>query len=457
MLQKIINYFRSIITNTEWENKVYVVGGCVRDLLLGLPLKDIDLVVESPIGGIKFTEWLYNGGLLSGDPVLYPNYGTSMFRLKEFPEIELEAVCTRKEKYTNKLSRNPETVFGTLEEDCRRRDLTINSLYINISSGELIDILGGKEDLQNKRLRTTSSPAIIFEDDPLRILRVIRFWGRLGNDWKIDPEVEIGMKSMAKRLLILSSERVNSELSQILLCQNVTGCLVKMADLDILKFILRPVHDLIGCKQGPQHFGDVFEHTLAVIEKTPPILTLRLAALFHDVGKPRCQTYDDLGRPHFYGHEIPSAEITEEILRSLRYSNDIIERVKFLVKNHMRFKQGIKPRDLRKLMYLWGKDKMMDLLILVDADNKSHAPEYCLPEQVKEIREFIQKEPRWFTYTLPLSGNDIMEIKNIQPSILVKKYLQYLLKYKFSHPEKTEEDLIEELRHVKPNNLPKRL
>jgi tRNA nucleotidyltransferase/poly(A) polymerase len=453
---EIITKLRKIINNTEWEGKVFAVGGCVRDLLLRREIKDIDLVIESPEGGIKFTQWLQDHNYTKGSIVLYPNYGTSMFRLDGYYEYPLEAVCTRKERYPDPKSRNPETAYGTLREDCFRRDLTINALYQNISTGKIIDLTGGIADMRDKILRTTSNPDIIFEDDPLRILRVIRFWGKLGEDWAINPSVLDGISEHRGRLGILSAERVQSEVSNILMSPRASRCLILMRDLGILEAIFPEIQAMVGCKQGPQHFGDVFEHTLAVVDKVDADLKLRLAALLHDCGKPLCVILKD-GVPKFYGHETISADIAGKFLRKWKFSNDIVEEVCYLIRNHMIFKQSgllIKLKKLRRYQYTASSQEMFErLLNLIDADNKSHSPGYCLPDQIKTIREKI--DPRWFSFKMPVTGDEIMEIKGIEPGPLVKAYKEYLLRYSFSHPNSTKDDLLEELKHVKPNNLPR--
>ena len=458
--KEIISYLRKIIEKTEWEGKVFSVGGCVRDLLLRNEIKDIDLVIEVPEGGLKFTEWLKSNDYLKGDPVLYPNYGTSMFRLKEYPDYPLEAVCTRKERYPDPSTRNPETAYGTLKEDCFRRDLTINALYHNISTNKIIDLAGGINDMRDRILRTTSNPEVIFEDDPLRILRIIRFWGRLGNEWRIEKSILEAMEKLNGRLGILSMERISSELLQILCPKEASKCLVLMAKTGVLSVLLPQIEALRACKQGPQHFGDVFEHTLAVIEKVRPREDLRLAALLHDSGKPRCITFKD-GIPKFYQHEVISGDVAKEVMSYLKLSNEIQHKVEFLVRYHMIFKQcgdnaeRLKRKKLRSYLNSWGEENTTDLLELIDADNKSHSKDFCLPDQVIRIKEMIGEERSWFTYKLPITGEDIMRVKGIEPGPLVKRYKKYLLLYAFSHPSRSgREDLLEELSHVKNNNLP---
>ena len=190
---------------TEWENHVYTVGGCVRDELMGSEIKDIDLCVSLPSGGVRFAEWLRDNGHTHKGMTVYPNYGTAMLHLKAFPEVELEFVQSRKEKYIDHTCRNPETAFGSIEDDCMRRDLTINALYCNVSTGEIVDITGkGVEDIKNHVIRTPNAPDVIYDDDPLRILRCIRFASRYG--WEIETDTYDGLERNMHRLSIITKE-----------------------------------------------------------------------------------------------------------------------------------------------------------------------------------------------------------------------------------------------------------
>ena len=216
---QICNYLQDIIEGTEFENHLFSVGGCVRDEFLSHEIKDIDLCVDLPDGGIDFANWLYEKGLLTHEPVVYPTYGTAMFCLKEFPDVELEAVQTRKEQYKDRNSRNPEVVFGSIEEDCKRRDLTINSLYYDISRNVYLDLTGnGYHDISDHIIRTAGDPDIVFTDDGLRILRTIRFSSRY--NWDIDPNTYEGMKRNVDRLSIITKERIQDEFNKMLVCDN---------------------------------------------------------------------------------------------------------------------------------------------------------------------------------------------------------------------------------------------
>ena len=171
----VIETLKEIIKGSEFEGHVYTVGGCERDKHLRRDIKDIDLVVDLEDGGIRFAKWLENNKHTIGSIVIYERFGTAMFRLADFPNLELEVVQTRKESYNNVDSRNPDTSYGTIIEDCKRRDFTINALYHNISTNEDLDLTGlGLRDIKDEIIRTCGDPDIIFTDDPLRILRAVR-------------------------------------------------------------------------------------------------------------------------------------------------------------------------------------------------------------------------------------------------------------------------------------------
>ena len=152
---KIVLYLKDLIKGTKFEGKTYVVGGAVRDLLMNKEIKDVDIVIELPNGGIEFAEWMESRWYTHGSVVTYPTYGTAMFRLNEYPEVEIECVQTRKEQYKDKNSRNPETEYGTILEDIMRRDFTCNTLLYDITNGQVLDLTGkGIEDIKNKIIRS---------------------------------------------------------------------------------------------------------------------------------------------------------------------------------------------------------------------------------------------------------------------------------------------------------------
>lgn len=467
---KIVLYIKDLINGTKFESKTYVVGGAVRDLYMDKEIKDIDIVVELPSGGIDFANWMEENGYTHGSVVTYPTYGTAMFRMKEYPEVEIECVQTRKEQYKDKNSRNPETEYGTLYEDAMRRDLTINSLYLNISTNQIVDCCGGLNDIKNHVIRVTSTPEIVYTEDGLRILRCVRFFSRFhaeNSDWHIEEDTLKGMCDKIDRLSIITKERIADELNKMLMCNDPVCAMRLLVDIGAMKYVIPELCDLVGLKQNEYHSDDAWGHTMNVLNlvaKRPfygaSRLEVRMAALLHDIGKFTTKSIDDKGRVHFYGHELAGADIAEIILRRLKYSNQFVERVKFLIENHMRTKQWgdtcehMKDKTLRKLQYQCGYARFLELMTLIDADNKSHAIDHCLPNQVYMINKYtnrmVDDKTDMFDYELPINGDDVMFIKGIEPGRDVKDCLEYAMKLAYNNPKITRTEL---LKHIKGYKL----
>lgn len=444
--KKIANYIGDIIKDTPWHQHIYIVGGSVRDFYMGNDIKDIDLVIDLPHGGVDFANWCKEQGYTK-TVVIYETYGTAMFMFKQFPGEEIECVMTRGEKYEDKESRNPVTVFADINEDAIRRDLTINALYYNVSTGEILDLVGGQEDIKNHIIRTTNkNPDIVFDDDPLRILRVIRFATRYG--WEIESKTYKSMKKYAKRLKIITKERIQAEFNKILMSENAVMGINMLHDIGAMTFIVPEFEKCYGLTQNRFHFGDVAEHTLAVLDyhckHFDADLTERLACFLHDIGKTATRTVKD-GKVHFYDHEYVGAEMVGDILRELKYDNDTIKKVQFLIRNHMRTKQAgdgakyMKDKSLHKLLYECKTFEMFkSLMRIIECDNEAHAKDCCIHNQYSELVAKVELEgshSKMFGYKLPVTGEDIMSVLGLEPGPIIAEINKRLLNQAFLDPE----------------------
>ena len=444
--KKIANYIGEIIKDSPFYSHTYIVGGSVRDLCMGNEIKDIDIVIDLENGGIEFAKYCMYKELLTHDVVLFERYGVAMFSFKAFPDEQIECVMTRGEKYPDRNSRNPETVFAGIEEDCIRRDLTINALYYNISTGEIVDMVGGLNDIENKVIRTTNeNPDIVYDDDPLRVLRTVRFATRYG--WDIESKTYESMKRYVDRLEIISKERIKDEFNKILLSDNASIGIRTLCDIGAMKYIIPEVDEMIGMEQNAFHFGDVFEHTMALLDYDTKHfqsedVAVRLALLLHDIGKIKTKTVGEDGRVHFYEHEFAGSEIVVDILKRLKYDNKTIDIVRFLVKNHMRTKNfgndcvKIKTKSFNKLAYNCKNEYLYKALArVIDCDNNSHKAEHNITGQYDYFVSRINDAVRMFNYKLPVNGNDVMDVLKISGGVLVKKVLDRLMVRAYPNPD----------------------
>jgi tRNA nucleotidyltransferase/poly(A) polymerase len=464
--EEVLLFLKKIIKGTEWENKLLLVGGAVRDEVMGKKPKDLDFVVNGDIdAGIVFSTWL--GQKLgnykeNSNPVIYPRYGTAKLSLNrnkyKLPNIDLEFVAPRKETYT-KGSRNPDVTNGDLMDETLRRDLTINSLMKNVSTGVIIDLSGkGLDDIKNGVVRTTSNPDVIFNEDPLRMLRAIRFAVKYG--FEMDQKTFDGIRKHSKSIDIISKERISDELGKILVSNQPAKGIILMKDTGLLDEIIPELSETIGVGQNKHHNEDVFTHIMTVLSKTPPNLETRLMALFHDIAKPRVKTIDD-GEVHFYAHEDLGATMARDILTRLKFSNSgvNIDNVVAGVANHMRLKYGgkegenVKDKSIRKFINTVGGN-INDILDLIHADNESHAEDSSMPNQIPNLRNRISSlEDKVDTKNakLPIDGNDLIQL-GLKPSPLFRKILDAVQDAWYENPDMTKEDALEIVNSMKLEN-----
>ena len=406
---EIIEHLKNIILGTKFENHVFSVGGCERDLILDSPIKDIDIVVDLPNGGIEFANWLKDSGYTIGSVVVYEHFGTAMFRLKDYPDEEIEAVQTRKECYRDMESRNPETAFGSIMDDCQRRDFTINAIYRNISTGDILDLNGKSfDDITDGWIRACGDPNIIFSEDPLRILRAIRFKYRLGDHFVIEKDTYQGILTHKDRLSIISQERITDEFSKIITGKNADQAFNFLMNLGVLHYIF-PC-DLDEMTLESYMMGVLYNS----IDAVPSNLKIRLSRIFKAFSNNK----------------------TEEIMRNMRYSNDVIKDVIWF-KNHSDAKSVSNIKGLRKFMYeCKTSSRFINALSIFRADEGEEFRRLVFSTALKEVGN------KMFDYKLPVNGNDIMKTLDIEGGPIIKKILDELLDLAFSDPTLTKDDFI---------------
>ena len=448
--KKLLKKLQDCIKGTAFENNVYLVGGCVRDALLDEPIKDIDIVVSMKNGGIMLANLLaakekcYK---LDSNPVIYPKYGTAKVTLyndEDLKDLDIEFVQTRKEQY-HEDSRNPEQVFGTVEEDAKRRDLTINSLYYNVSDEKLYDFNMGIDDLVNQVIKTPTDPDITFNDDPLRILRVIRFSCRYG--WGIEKNTWLGMVKNAHRIKIISQERITDEVSKIITSPNPSVGIRKMLFCGLLNKVMPDIYDLTNAYESRNPMLTSFDHTMMVLDKVQPYIETRLAALFHDVGRIASETNRGISQDLF------SADVAVCDLKLMKFPNAIADSVENSIKYHRFFRNyadGTVPPDkkIRKFINLCG-DNIGNVVDLMNANNlcqtydKKKRQALDILNRIEELDELEEAK----NVKLPIDGHDIMMKFNLKAGPHIGKLMDCLKEAYFDNPKITKEEcfkLIEE-------------
>lgn len=406
------------------ENKleVYVIGGWVRDLLLERPSKDIDILVlgDGPSLASAVAQ------ILKVKKVsIFKNYGTAHFRYKD---LDVEFVGARKESYTSN-SRNPITQSGTLQDDQNRRDFTINSMAIGLNAhnfGHLIDPFNGQADLEKGIIRTPLDPVITYNDDPLRMLRAIRFATRF--DFSIEGKSLEAMKQLSERLSIISQERITEELNKIMLTAQPSRGFKLLQVTGLLAQFFPEMIALMGVetKDGKAH-KDNFYHTLEVLDNISQHtdqLWLRWAALLHDIAKPPTKRFDKEIGWTFHGHEDVGAKMVPRIFKRLRLPLDHqMKYVQKLVRLHLRpialVKGSVTDTAIRRLLHEAGDD-IDDLMTLCNADitskNEFKVKKYKQNfELVAEKLKMVEEKDRVRNFQPPVSGQLIMDTFGIGP------------------------------------------
>ena len=405
--------------------RAFVIGGFVRDCFLGCPRSDIDIVVEG--SGIDFAKAV--GKRIRANVTYFKNFGTAMLH---FGGDEVEFVGARKESYRRE-SRKPIVENGTLEDDQQRRDFTINAMAFSLQQedfGALVDPFGGIRDLAAGIIRTPLDPDTTYSDDPLRMLRAVRFATRLStpeHPFTIVPESMASMRRMADRLQILSCERIAEELNKMMLTDDPARAFLLMDEAGLLPYVLPELLALKGVEtvDGRGH-KDNFAHSLAVLNNVAAVsdsLWLRWAALLHDIGKPASKRYDPAVGWTFHGHEVVGARMVPKIFGRLRLSMDEMKYVQKLVRLHLRpialVDDGVTDSAVRRLLFDAGDD-IDDLMTLCNADitSKNEAKVARIRanfELVKRKLVEVEAKDAIRNFKNPIDGDYVMKVYGIPP------------------------------------------
>jgi putative nucleotidyltransferase with HDIG domain len=420
---KIFDTLSSVVTSEKVQ--AYVIGGWVRDCLLKRdhPDKDIDIVVVG--SGIEIALKAAKKINPRIKVSVFKNFGTAMFRSHEY---EIEFVGARKESY-DRASRKPVVEDGTLEDDQKRRDFTINTLAISLNRetfGTFLDPFGGIDDLKKKVIRTPLEPDKTFSDDPLRMMRAIRFATQL--NFTIDETTFNSIKENAERIKIVSSERIVTELNKIIMCTHPSKGFLLLEKAGLLKIIFPELDNLKGVetKEGKAH-KDNFHHSIKVLDnisKNTDNLWLRWAALLHDIAKPVTKKYlPDTGWS-FHGHEYIGSKMVPDIFRKLKLPlNDKMKYVQKIIDLHLRpialSQDLVTDSAIRRLLFEAGDD-IDDLMILCEADitSKNEAKKTKHLENFKLVRnklKEIEEKDTVRNFQPPVDGSEIIQAFGIKP------------------------------------------
>jgi len=409
--------------------RAFVIGGYVRDCFLGRPNNDIDIVVEG--SGMDLACAV--GKITHSKVSLFKNFGTAMLK---FQGDEIEFVGARKESYRRE-SRKPIVEDGTLEDDQLRRDFTINAMAFSLqadSFGELVDPFGGIKDLAAGIIRTPQEPDATYSDDPLRMLRGIRFASKLSTDdheFSIVPESIESMKRMKERMSILSKERIVEELNKMLVTKQPSKAFRLMDETGLLDYILPQLSLLKGVEtiEGKGH-KDNFSHTLEVLDNVAkmdmqePRLWLRWAALLHDIGKPASKRFDKDSGWTFYGHDVIGAKMVPKIFKDLMMpQNEKLKYVQKLVRLHLRpislVDEGVTDSAVRRLLFDAGDD-IDDLMLLCNADitSKNQLKVARIRQNFELVKQKlieVEQKDAIRNFKNPISGEYLMEVFGLSP------------------------------------------
>ena len=436
-----------------------LVGGSVRDALLGRLGNDLDFTTDARPEDVltivrPWADAVWEVGIAFGTVGAQKSA-----RVADTDwQFQIEITTYRSEAY-DRTSRKPEVSYGdSIEEDLVRRDFTVNAMAVALPEKEFIDPHGGLQDLATQVLRTPSTPEESFSDDPLRMMRAARFAAQL--DFEVAPEVVTAMTEMSGRIEIVSAERVRDELNKLILSEQPRKGLALLVDTGLADHVLPELPALRLESDEHHRHKDVYEHTLIVLEQAialeqeGPDLALRLAALLHDIGKPRTRRFEKDGRVSFHHHEMVGAKMTKKRMTALKYSNDLVKDVSRLVELHLRF-HGYGTgewTDSAVRRYVRDAGPLLNRLHKLtrsDCTTRNKRKAVVLSRAYDGLEERIgqlQEQEELDAIRPDLDGNQIMEILGIGPGREVGAAYQHLLELRMDRGPMSAEEAEKELR-----------
>ena len=440
-----------------------LVGGPVRDLLLHRPSHDLDFCTSARPE--QFEPILRRFGR-DGFWDMGRKFGTlgAMRRRDDGTAVQVEVTTYRADTYDSD-SRKPEVAYGdTLEGDLSRRDFTINAMALRVPDLQFVDPFGGANDLAKGVLRTPVDPRQSFDDDPLRMMRAVRFVAQLG--FGIEPGTAEALADMTERIRIVSAERVRDELTKLLLSDRPRAGVEALVESGLADIVFPEIVALQLQIDEHHRHKDVFEHTMIVLDRAValetdddgpvprPDLTLRLAALMHDIGKPKTRRFEPGGKVSFHHHDAVGAKLTRKRLRALRFDHHLIEDVSELVNLHLRFHGYVDEPWTDSAVRRYVKDagplyERLNRLTRADAttQNRRKAMVFssAMDEMEERVRELKKKED--FDAIRPdIDGNEIMQILGLEPGPMVGRAYKHMLEYRLDNGPVEREVAIEELK-----------
>lgn len=446
-----LDFVREIIARG---GEVYLVGGNVRDHLLGIPSKDHDLLVRG-LDYAQLAQVLKPFGQVN---LVGKSFGILKFRTREEPDFEYDLSLPRVEKSTGEGHRDFAVDFSPtipLEQDLARRDFTINAMALEVQTGRMIDPFGGQSDLKKKLIKQVFLNT--FKEDPLRLLRAVQFAARL--EFSIEEETKAAMRENASLIKTVSRERIIEEIRKLFLARKPSTGFHLMRETGLLIHVFPFVEKMIGIKQPKKKNEDVYDHTMKVLDasrsasemQNPGELHIMFAALLHDAGKPRThRIHKETGQVTFYGHQIVSTRIARQWLAEYKAQmlGIDIDRVLNLVDNHMfETKSFYTDRAIRRFVSKVGEDVIFDLIDLRIADKKGGRA----PDNMKgilnlrtRIQEEVNKAPPFTPKDLALTGHDLITM-GFKPGPIFGEIQRYLMEVVLDEPELNVKEKLEEL------------